>query len=63
MDLKLIEEVPKLPLSLKVMEKDSPNTLYSLYNKDKIFDRAMVNVVVAGEENDDISTRKGMLYN
>ena len=54
MELKLIEEAPQLYLSLKVIDKDSPKILDPLYNKDKIFDRTIVNFEVVVEENDDI---------
>ena len=39
MDLKLTKEVLQIPLSLKVIDKDSPNILDLVYNKDKILDQ------------------------
>ena len=36
MDLKLVEEVLQVPLSLKIIDKDTPNILDPIYNRDKI---------------------------
>ena len=57
MDLKLTKEVPQIPLSLEVIDKDSPNILDLFYNRDIIFDRAIVNAEVVAKENGDIMHR------
>ena len=54
MELKLVEEVLQIPLSLKIFDQDTPNILDPIYNRDKIYDRVIVNVEVATDENDDI---------
>ena len=57
MDLKLVEEVLQIPLMLEVIDQDTPDILDLIYNRDKIYDRAIVNVEVAVKENDDIMHR------
>ena len=57
MDLKLTKEFLQFPLSLKVIDKDSPNILDPVYNRDRIFDKVIMNVKVATEEHDDIMDR------
>ena len=57
MDLKLAKEVLQILLSLKIIDQDTPNILDLIYNRDKIFDRAIVNTKVATKENDNTMHR------
>ena len=57
MDLKLAEEVLQILLMLEVIDQDTPDILDPIYNRDNIYDRAIVNVEVATRENDDIMHR------
>ena len=42
--LKLVKEVHQLQLFLEVIDKKSPNIPDLVYNRDRIFDREIVNV-------------------
>ena len=53
-DLKLAKEVLQILLMLEVINQDTPDILNLIYNRDKIYDRAIVNVELAIKENDDI---------
>ena len=57
MNLKLVEEVLYIPLMFKNIDWDTLNILDLIYNRKKIYDRAIVNVEVAIVENDDIMHR------
>ena len=54
MDLKLEEEVLQISLMLEIIDHDTPNILDPIYNRDKIYERAIINAEVATTENDDI---------
>ena len=54
MGLVLVEKVLNMKIPLKVWEKDTLGVIDPLYNMGKIYERAMVNVEVYREENDDI---------
>ncbi len=54
MDLALAEKNLKLQIILNSWEKDTLDILDPLYNKEKIYERVMVNAKVEREENDDI---------
>ena len=54
MVLKLVEEVLQISVMLEVIDQDTPDILDPIYNRDKIYDRAIVNAEVAARENDDI---------
>ena len=57
MDLKLAEEILQILLTLEVIDQDTPNILDPIYNKDKIYDKVIVNAEVVVRENDDIMHR------
>ena len=50
----MAEEVLQILLSLEIIDQDTPNILDLIYNRDKKFDRVVVNAKVAIDENDDI---------
>ena len=56
--MKLAKEVLQIPLTLEVTDQNTPDILDPIYNRDKIYDRAIVNAEVAIRENDDIMHRE-----
>lgn len=57
MTLHLVEKVLNMEISLKALEKDVTNIMDPLYNRDKIYDRPIMNDEIGCEENDDIDHR------
>ena len=54
MSLHLAEKVLNMEITLKAWDKDVLKIMDPLYNKDKTYDRPIMNVEIACEENDDI---------
>ena len=57
MDLKFVEEFLQILLMLKVIDQDTPDILDLIYNRDKIYDRVIVNAEVTTREKNDIMHR------
>ncbi len=57
MTLYLVEKALKMEIPLKTIEKDINDVLYPLDNRDKIYDRPIMNVKVDRDKNVDINNR------
>lgn len=57
MSLHLAEKVLNMKIPLNIIEKDVPKIMHPLYNRDKIYDRPIINVEIGRDENDDIDHR------
>ena len=52
MSLHLAENVLKMKIPLKVIEKDVPKVINSFYNRDKIYERLIMNTKIGHKEID-----------
>ena len=57
MTLYLVGSTLKIKIPLKVVQKDTQELLDPLYNRDKIFDRRIMNAEIDKEENEKINHR------
>lgn len=54
LSLYLGESFLKIKIPPKAIEKDAPKVMNPMYNRDKIYDRLIMNVEIGREENDGI---------